>query len=145
MSSNLEQLATSVLLIDGFATDRTHFADQLRGCSCEYQVIEATNGQSGRALYRFQRVDCVVLELALPDQSGFKLLVDLVPHPSRPHVAVIVLTHLTYRGIWELAKQYGAYACLVKQHTTGNDLDKVIQRAVAFVGQMPKEDRHPPL
>lgn len=35
-------------------------------------------------------------------------------------------------------------ACFVKQHTTGEDLDKAIQRAVAFVGQMPKEYRYRP-
>ena len=60
---------------------------------------------------------------------------------------MIVLTHMTHRGVWELAKQNGAYACLAKKFTTGEDLDKAIQRAVAFVGAMPKEDqdRHPPL
>ena len=145
MPPNPEPPSTSVLLIDGFATDRTHFAEQLRCRSCEYQVIEATDGQPGRSLYCSQRVDCVVLELVLPDQSGFKLLVDLVPNPSRPQVAVIVLTQLTYRGISELAKQYGAYECFVKRHTTGEDLDKAIQLAVAFVGQLPKEDRYRPI
>ena len=144
MPPNPEPTSTSVLLIDGFTAERTHFADQLKCCSPEYQVIEATDGQSGRAISRSQRGDCVVLELVLPDQSGFKLLVDLVPYPSRPQVAVIVLTRLTYRGIWELAKQYGAYVCIAKQHTTGEDLDKAIQRAVAFVGQLPKEDRYRP-
>ena len=76
---------------------------------------------------------------------GFKTLVDLIPIASRPQVAVIVLTLMTQRGVWELAKQNGAYACLAKQFTTGNDLDKAIQRAVAFVAQMPKEDRYRPI
>ena len=69
----------------------------------------------------------MVLELALADQSGFQTLVDLVPIASRPppHVAVIVLTHMTNRGVWELAKQTGAYACLAK-FTSGEDLDKGI-------------------
>ena len=87
----------------------------------------------------------MVLELSLPDQSGFQTLVDLVPIASRPHVAVIVLTLMTHRGVWELAKQNGAYACLAKTFTTGDDLDKAIQRAIAFVGQMPKEDRYQPI
>ncbi len=66
---------------------------------------------------------------------------NLVPIASRPQIAVVVLTHLTERGVWDLARLNGAYACFVKRFTSGNDLDKVIQRAVAFVGQMPKEDR----
>ena len=87
----------------------------------------------------------MVLELSLPDQSGFQTLVDLVLIARRPHVAVIVLTHMTHRGVWELAKQNGAYACLAKKFTSGEDLDKAIQRAVSCVRQMPKEDRYRPL
>ncbi len=119
-----------------------YWADQLKRCSLDYEIIEASDGQSGLDIYRSRRIDCVVLELSLPDQSGFQTLVDLVPIASRPHVAVVVLTLMTHRGVWELAKQNGAYACLAKKFTSGEDLDKAIQRAVAFVGQMPKEDRY---
>lgn len=69
-------------------------------------------------------------------------LVELVPIASKPHVAVIVLTQMTHRGVWKLAKQNGAYACLTKKFTSGKDLDRGIRSAVAFVGQMPKEDRY---
>jgi len=142
MPTKLEPLTTSVLLIDGSNNQRAYWADQLKNCSLDYEIIEATDAQSGLDLYRSRRVDCVVLELALPDQLGFQLLVDLVPIPSRPDIAVIVLTQMTHRGVWELAKQKGAYACFAKRHTTGEDLDRVIHRAVAFVGLMPKEDRY---
>ena len=62
-------------------------------------------------------------------------------------MAVIVLTQIPHRALWELAKENGAYACFHKYHTSGEDLDKAIQRAIAFVGQMPKEDLspHPPV
>ena len=87
----------------------------------------------------------MVLELSLPDQEGFKTLVELVPVASRPKIAVIVLTLMTHPGVWRLAKENGAYTCLAKDYTTGEDLDKAIQRAVAFVGKMPKEDRYRPV
>ena len=141
MSPTPEPPTTSVLLIDGSKNQRAYWAEQLKRCSADYLIVEAEDRESGLELYRSRRFDCVVLELALPDQLGFQLLVDLVPLPNRPKIAVIVLTHMTQRGVWELARQNGAYACFVKQHTTGNDLDKVIQRAMAFVGQIPKEDR----
>ncbi len=141
MAPKPEPLATSVLLIDGSKNQRAYWADQLKRCSLDYEIIEAPDAQSGLEFYQSRRVDCVVLELALPDELGFQLLIDLVPIPSRPHVAVIVLTQMAQRGVWELAKQNGAYACFVKRHTTGEDLDRAIQRAIAFVGQMPKEDR----
>src|SRR5262245_35502059 len=145
MPPNTELLTTSVLLIDGFATDRIHFADQLKRCSTDYEIVEAFDGRSGLEVYRSRRIDCVVMELSLPDQSSFQTLVDLVPMARRPKVAVIVLTHITHRVLWELAKQNGAYVCLAKKFTSGEDLDKAIQRAVAFVGHMPKEDRYRPL
>ena len=146
MPVNAEPYGTSVLLIDGNAADRAFYADGLKSCSADYQIIRATEGQSGLDLYRrSRRIDCVVLELALPDGSAFEVLVDLIPIVHRPNVAVIVLTRFGYRGLWELAKQNGAYACFLKQHTSGDVLDKAIQRAVAFVGRMPKEDRHRPI
>ena len=135
---------TSVLLIDSSKKQRTYWADQLKRCSPDYEIVEASDAQSGLDLYRSRRIDCVVLELSLPDQEGFKTLVELVPVASRPKIAVIVLTLMTHPGVWRLAKENGAYTCLPKDYTTGEDLDKAIQRAVAFVGKMPKEDRYRP-
>ena len=128
-----------VLLIDGSKNQRTYWADQLKQCSADYEIVEARDGQSGMKRYRSRRIHCVVLEL---DPSGFKTLVELVPIASRPRIPVVVLTQMTQRGISELAKENGAYACLVKQHTSGDDLDRAIQRAMTFVGNMPKEDRY---
>jgi CheY-like chemotaxis protein len=145
MSPNAELLSPSVLLIDGFDADRRYFAEQLKRCSLDCQIIEAADGKSGLDVYRSRRIDCVVLEIVLPDQSGFEVLMNLVPRPSRPQVAAIVLTQLSHRGLWELAKQNGAYVCFFKRHTTGEDLDRAILRAVAFVGQLTKEDRYLPI
>jgi DNA-binding NarL/FixJ family response regulator len=132
---------TSVLLIDGDSTDRITFASQLKRCSPDYKILEAKDGEEGLALYRSRRIDCVVLEIQLPDLSGFEVLMTLVPLARKPRIAVIVLTKLTHRGLWELAVKNGAYVCFHKSHTTGEDLDRAIQRAIAFVGQMPKEER----
>jgi CheY-like chemotaxis protein len=137
--------AASVLLIDGSQNQRAYWAGQLRLCSPDYEIIEAPDGQLGLNICRARRIDCVVLELSLPDQSGFHTLKNLVPTPSKPQVAVVVLTLITDPGVWELAKQNGAYTCLAKQFTSGDDLNKAIQRAVAFVGLMPKEERYRPI
>jgi DNA-binding NarL/FixJ family response regulator len=117
----------------------------LQSCSPDYQIIEAADGQSGLDSYRSRRIDCVVLEIDLPDRSGLEVLMTLIPHASKPRIAVIVLTQLSHPGVWRLTKENGAYASLVKGFTSGQDLDKAIQRAVAFVGQMPKDDRYRPI
>ena len=146
MPPNSEVPTTSVLLIDGNDTDRKYFADQLKDRSPDYKILEATDGEEGLILYRSRQIDCVVVALELPDQSGYKVLVDLVPVASRPNVAVIVLTNRLQRGLQEIARQNGAYACFVKQFMAGDDLDRAINRAMAFVGKTSKEDRYwPPL
>src|SRR5262245_43780869 len=133
---------TSVLFIDGNDTDRAFYADGLKRCSRDYRILEAADVDSGLALYQSQRVDCVVLELSWPDRSGFEILLKLVPLPSRPNIAVIILTKLGHRGLFQLAKRNGAYVYLIKRHTSGEDLDRVIRRAVAFIGRMPKGDQY---
>jgi CheY-like chemotaxis protein len=118
------------------------FVEELKRRSPDYRVLEATDGESGLALCRSQRIDCVVLAVELPDCSGFSVLVDLVPIVRRPSIAVLMLTSNTQRGLHQIAMQNGAYACFVKPFTSGEDLDRAIQRAIAFVGRTPKEDRY---
>src|SRR5437868_2791306 len=131
----------SVLFIDSSKKQRTLWADRLKSCSSDYEILEAKDGQSALDLYRSRRIDCVVLEISLPDQGGFNTLVEFVPIASRPKIPVVVLTLMTHPGVWRLAKENGAYACLAKDFTSGEDLDTAIRRAVAFVGALPKEDR----
>ena len=137
-----EDTTTSVLLIDGSKDQRTYWAEQLKRRSPDYTIFEASDGHSALDIYRSRHIDCVVLELSLPDQSGWQTLINLVPIANKPDIAVVVLTTMTHRGVWELAKQNGAYVCLAKQFTSGEDLDRAIQCAVAFVGEMPKEERY---
>lgn len=137
--------APSILLIDGNDIDRSYFATELKRRSLDYEILEAVDGRSGLNLFGSRRIDCVVLALDLPDQSGFQLLIDLVPLASRPSVAVVVLTHRLQRGLGELAMKNGAQACCVTQFTSGEELYTTIQRAIAHVGSLPKEDRYRPL
>src|ERR1044072_5025878 len=123
MPSNSEAGSTTVLLIDESKNQRTHWTNQLQRSSPNYLIIEAEDRESGLALYRSRRVDCVVLDLALSDPSGFQLLAELVQIASRPQVAVVVLTQMAQRAVWEIAKTNGAYECLAKQFTSGEDLD----------------------
>jgi len=139
MSPNSDgRSTTSVLLIDGSQRQRAYWVEQLKQASPNYQIVEASDGQSGLDLFRSRRIDCVVLEVGLPDDSGFPTLVNIVPIASKPQVPVVVLTQIPYPGVWELAKQNGAYACFHKPRTSAEDLDKAIRHAIEFVGQMPK-------
>jgi DNA-binding NarL/FixJ family response regulator len=145
MPPNANLPTTSVLLIDANDSDRAKMAAQLKDRSPDYVILEATDGEEGLLIHRSRQIDCVVVALDLPDQSGFKVLVDLVPIASKPTVPVVMVTSRLQRGLQELARQNGAYACFVKEFMSEYDLDRAIQRAIAFVGQMPKENRRRPL
>ncbi len=70
MTPNPDLPATSVHLIDGNKEQRAYWTYQLQHHSADYLIVEAGDRESALRLYRSQRFDCVVLELALPDQSG---------------------------------------------------------------------------
>jgi CheY-like chemotaxis protein len=142
MPPTTEPPSTSVLFIEGNHTDRAYFAVQLKNRSSDYKILEATDGEEGLILYRSRRFDCVVSALELLDQSGLKVLVNLVPIASRPDMAIAMLINLLQRGLGEIARQNGAYACFVKRFMSSEDLDEAIPHAVAYVGWMPKEDRY---
>ena len=145
MSPNPDLPTTRVLFIDGIAADRALYVSGLQYCSPDYQIIETADGRSGLEVYRSRRIDCVVLEFDLPDISGFEVLGHINPIVRRPNVAVVGLTRLANRGLWELAKRNGAYFCFYKPHTSSDDLDRAINRAIGFVGLLPKEDRYRPI
>ena len=84
----------TVLFIDGDQEDRRAWAEAFKRSSPESVVLEAHSGAAGLAVCRSQRVDCVIVEMSLPDMSGFQVLVDLIPYHQRPTVAVIMFTRL---------------------------------------------------
>ncbi|BCA56037.1 hypothetical protein W02_31770 [Nitrospira sp. KM1] len=124
----------NVLLIDGNDYDREYFRHRLLQSSSEYVVTEAKSGHYGLKAFEEGRFDCVVLELELPDRSGFEVLVKLIPVARQPAVAVVVLTHMAFHALNELAMNNGAQYCLVKARTSGDELDRAIRKAVAAVG-----------
>ena len=87
----------------------------------DYHILDAADGRSGLEVYRSRRIHCVVVEIALPDRSGFEVLRNVVPHASGPSVAVIVLTQrrtelgLSQRG---LAKRVGVSDAYITQLET---------------------------
>jgi DNA-binding NarL/FixJ family response regulator len=123
----------TVLLIDSQKKDRGYWAHRLTLGSPDYVVLEAETGEGGLAICRWQRVDCVVLELTLPDMSGFEMLVNLVPRARHPEIAVIVLTREVRYPMGDLALKNGAQAFLIKSQSSGDALNMAIRQAIAKV------------
>jgi two-component system invasion response regulator UvrY len=126
----------TILLIDDDREDRKCWSNALRNCSQHYTVLEADSGESGYELFRQHAVNCVVLDLDMPE-SGFFALLHFIPDCERPQVAVVILTKLMQPTLLNLAKNNGAYACLVKHLSSPEELARTIQQAIAAV-QSPK-------
>jgi PleD family two-component response regulator len=125
--------AVSILIVDGDDTARQYHADRLKLSSADYQVFEATDGQAALELLQSRSFDCVILDLSLPDISGFEILMKLVPIASKPEIPVIVLYKIPSVALFEVAKQNGAYACIHKAAVFGDLLDRTVLKAVSAI------------
>ena len=120
----------TVLLIDDNPEDRKSWAAALSNHPLEFLVLEADCGESGFKLCERQHVDCVVLDLEMPE-SGLFTLLRLIPDPTRRHVPVVILTKLAQPALLKLMKNLGAYECLVKDYCSAEKLATTIHQAMA--------------
>lgn len=125
--------ATSVLLIDDDPHYRNYYAHRLHASKSNYDVVEAATGRSGLDICARQPIDCVVLEIDLPDMSGFEVLAKLVPRSYHPEIAVIVLTRLPNPFLLDVAIKNGAQAALHKSLGSGDLLAPSIRKAISAV------------
>jgi CheY-like chemotaxis protein len=124
--------SVTVLLVDDEESDLSHWSHILRNLGRNYTVVTARDSESGLAVCRRRTIDCVLLDLDMPE-SGFNVLLELVPDPKQPSIAVVILTRLAYSTLREVVMNCGAQDWLVKHLTSPEQLDTAIQRAVASI------------
>lgn len=90
----IEQFMTkdikSLLLVEDDANSR-HSIKKLLGGS-DVQISEADRGQTALDLLKSQTFDCMILDLSLPDMSGFEVLNRMNGHMAASKCPVIVYT-----------------------------------------------------
>ena len=99
--SSFSSECKAILVIDAHDSDRLDYAECLKVRSPEYAVFQTINGQAGLDLCNAHPMDCVVLELELPDMSGFNVLAKLNSLGRWPDMAVIILTRLDNQVLLE--------------------------------------------
>jgi DNA-binding NarL/FixJ family response regulator len=113
-----------VLLIEDHFLARMALHSVLSG-HAQIQIIgEASDGETGIAMYRQHRPDVVLLDLRLPRLSGFEVIVEL--RKEFPSARIVVLSN--YRGSEDIyrAVRSGAMAYLTKD-ASGEELLNAIQ------------------
>ncbi len=79
-----------------------------------FTVIKAANGEEALAKVRLARPDLVLLDLIMPQKTGFEVLADLKLEPNTKNIPVIVLSNLGQEVDIKKAKELGARDYLVK-------------------------------
>jgi DNA-binding NarL/FixJ family response regulator len=130
---SLVSASSRIILIDGHPNDRDYYAHRLEDSFADCVVLQATTGRAGISLCEEHQPDCVVLELELPDISGFEVLLKLVPRVYRPEIAVVVLTANYNLDLLKAAVTNGAQAALFKGMASGDILEKAVLKAMAKV------------
>ena len=125
--------ATTVLLIDDDHHYRDYNVQRLHASLFNYDVVQAATGRSGLDICARQPIDCVVLEIDLPDISGFEVLAKLVTHTYRPEIPVIVLTRFPNQFLLDLAIKNGAQVAFQKMAGSGDLLEQSIRKAISIV------------
>jgi DNA-binding response OmpR family regulator len=62
------------------------------GCSDEYEILWACDGQDGLKRLKIIKPDLILLDLVLPDQSGFRIAQQLKRLPLCKHIPIIAIS-----------------------------------------------------
>ncbi len=86
----------------------------------KYRLLSAFDGKSGIEIAEIEQPDIIILDLVMPEMSGFDVLQKLRASPTLQHLHVIILTskELTVEEFAKLHNQ-------VEQAVAKQDLDKV--------------------
>lgn len=125
--------AISILFIDSNKRDHDYYAWRLRASPLSYDIVHAASGRAGLDHCARQPIECVVLEIDLPDMSGFEVLSKLVPRAYHPEIAVIILTRLPNQFLLDVAIKNGAQAAFQKMAGSGDLLEQSIRKAISIV------------
>lgn len=115
----IEDSRTDALLIKGMLADAGEFTQP---------ILHAGDLSTGLQLLQEKQVAVILLDLSLPDSSGFETFQCLQPHAC--DIPIIVLTGSRDRRLALYAIKHGAQDYLVKDEACPLSLGKAIQYAV---------------
>jgi DNA-binding NarL/FixJ family response regulator len=91
-----------------------------------YEVVgEASDGASGLALAREQEPELVLLDIALPDMSGF----DVAEELAETSASVVFVSSRDQRDLGRRATKSGALGFIPKDRLSEESLLEVVERA----------------
>jgi CheY-like chemotaxis protein len=112
-----------ILLIEDIRTERKIFKHWLEEAGCD--VIEASDGNEGIALYRDNHPDLVITDIVMPEKEGIEMMIDL--RKDFPDAKIFAISGAGKKPgeFLGLAKHLGAMRTFVKPIDKRELLDAV--------------------
>jgi len=122
------KIKTPILLIEDNLGDANLVKLKLKDASIKHDLFHAETLFEGIELIQNNRIDLVLIDLTLPDSSGFKTLSNF--REKVPNIPVIVLTSTNNEIVGNQAIKAGAQDFLVKGQFDGKLLGRSIRYAL---------------
>lgn len=116
---------TPILLVEDNPGDAQLIKIYLKEAAMKYELIHAETFYEGMDIIQNSQIDLVLLDLSLPDTSGFKTLTKYMERAA--HIPVIVMTGMNNEIIGNQAVKAGAQDFLVKGQFDGKLLGRAIR------------------
>ena len=118
-------MAKTILFIEDEEALQRALGDALNATG--YRVLAATDGESGLAMTKRELPDLILLDLILPQKSGFEILDALKADVTTKNIPIIILTNLEGSEDVERALASGATTYLVKANYNVEDILKKVE------------------
>ncbi len=118
----------TLLLIEDDEDDALIVEDMMAASSMDVRLLHGLTLATGLELLQTNRVDCVLLDLRLPDAVGLESVTRV--REASPGIAVVVLTGYDEATAGELAVEAGAQDYLSKAQVDSDLLSRAVRYAV---------------
>jgi CheY-like chemotaxis protein len=113
-----------ILIIDDNADIRLIYSTLFE--SHEYEVFTSRDGLQGIADVTSVQPDIILLDLMMPEMSGYDFLDALHNNTSFQSIPVVVVSNLSQEKDKQIALQKGARLCLTKSDHSAEEIVKII-------------------
>ena len=95
-----------------------------------YDIVTAENGKGGWDIVEKTDVDCIILDIVMPQTDGVWFLKTLRAHPTKTKIPVIVFTNLSEGEKVSSIVALGEYRLLVKAQTSLETLVNTVKEVL---------------
>lgn len=95
-----------------------------------YEVITATDGESGLAIAKSKKPSLILLDILLPKMDGFSVLKELKADDSVKEIPVILLTNLGQKDDVSKGLELGASDYLIKAHFKPSETVEKVRKLI---------------